>query len=192
VLFCWLCRHAKGIRLWDPVHRKVKIGRDLRFDEQLSSKQRSSTESFSDSVTPVEFEVGGDLQVSTGRSAEFNSLPGETLDNAETTGDANEHEEPFHGFESTDTPDNGTRTRQTTQIIKRPQRLIEDTNFLSFDQHVPQVLDEPQTYEDAINGPQANQWKIAMQEELNSLKINNTWGMASLPPERKPIKNKWV
>lgn len=135
----------KGFRLWDPVHRKVKIGRDIRFDEQLSSKQRSSTESFSDPVTPVEFEVGGDLQVSTGRAAEFNSLPGETLDNAETTEDANEHEEPFHGFESTDTSDNGTRTRQSTRIIKRPQRLIEDTNFLSFDQHVPQVLDEPQT-----------------------------------------------
>lgn len=33
----------KGFRLWDPVHRKVKIGRDVRFDEQLSSKQRSST-----------------------------------------------------------------------------------------------------------------------------------------------------
>jgi hypothetical protein len=31
--------------------------------------------------------------------------------------------------------------------------------------------DEPQTYEDAMNGPQANQWKIAMQEELNSLKF---------------------
>ena len=39
--------------------------------------------------------MGGDLQVSTGRAAEFNSLPGETLGNAETTEDANDHEEPF-------------------------------------------------------------------------------------------------
>ncbi len=105
----------------------------------MSSKQGSSTENLSNPVTPVEFEVGGDLQVSTGRAAEFNSLPGELLDNAETTEDANDHEEPFRGFERTDTPDNGTRIRQSTRIIKRPQRLIEDINFLSFDQHVPQV-----------------------------------------------------
>ena len=147
----------KGFRLWDPVHCKVKIGRDVRFDEQLSSKQRSSTESFSDPVTPVEFEVGGDLQVSTGRAAEFNSLPGETLDNAETTGDANEHEEPFRGFESTDTSANGNRTRQSTRIIKR---LIKDTNFLSFDHHVPQVLDEAQTYKSAMNGPKKINGKL--------------------------------
>ena len=77
------------------------------------------------------------------------------------TEDPNEHEEPFHDFESVDRPDNGSQTRQSTRIIKRPQRLIVDANFLSFDKHVLQVLDDPQTYEEAMKSPRANQWKLS-------------------------------
>jgi hypothetical protein len=50
---------------------------------------------------------------------------------------------------------------------------------------------EPQTMEEA-NGEDAKKWEIAMQEEYNSLLVNNTWSLVLLPKGRKPISCKWV
>lgn len=35
-------------------------------------------------------------------------------------------------------------------------------------------------------------WIEAMNDELNSLKKNNTWSITKLPPGRKAIGSKWV
>jgi hypothetical protein len=52
--------------------------------------------------------------------------------------------------------------------------------------------DEPTSVEEALDGPDANQWKVAMDEEYNSLMLNHTWKLVPLPPGRKPIDCKWV
>lgn len=52
---------------------------------------------------------------------------------------------------------------------------------------------EPRNYEEAINSPQASDWKKAMQEEIDSLYKNKTWSIISYEPGKvKPIKCKWV
>ncbi len=51
---------------------------------------------------------------------------------------------------------------------------------------------EPQTVEEALNGKDAKKWEMAMQEEYNSLVVNNTWSLVPLPKGRKPISCKWV
>jgi hypothetical protein len=53
-------------------------------------------------------------------------------------------------------------------------------------------LEEPQTVEEALNGKDAKKWEIAMQEEYDSLLVNNTWSLVPLPKGRKPISCKWV
>ncbi len=53
-------------------------------------------------------------------------------------------------------------------------------------------LEEPQTMEEALNGEDANKWEIAMQEEYDSLVVNNTWTLVPFPKGRKPISCKWV
>jgi hypothetical protein len=52
--------------------------------------------------------------------------------------------------------------------------------------------EEPQTVEEALNGEDAKKWEIAMQEEYDSLLVNNTWSLVPLPKGRKPISCKWV
>ncbi len=52
--------------------------------------------------------------------------------------------------------------------------------------------EEPQTMEEAWNGEDAKKWEIAMQEENDSLVVNNTWSLVPLPKGRKPISCKWV
>lgn len=51
---------------------------------------------------------------------------------------------------------------------------------------------EPKTYEEAINGPNGEQWKEAIAEEINSLEINNTWDLEPIPRGKRVIGYKWV
>ncbi|KAE8667244.1 hypothetical protein F3Y22_tig00112428pilonHSYRG00010 [Hibiscus syriacus] len=51
---------------------------------------------------------------------------------------------------------------------------------------------EPSTYQEAINSSDASLWMMAMQEEIEALHKNNTWGLVPLPQGKKPIGNKWV
>jgi hypothetical protein len=52
--------------------------------------------------------------------------------------------------------------------------------------------EEPQIVENALNGKDAKKWEMAMQEEYDSLVINNIWSLVPLPKGRKPISCKWV
>ncbi|KAL0411003.1 UNVERIFIED_CONTAM: Retrovirus-related Pol polyprotein from transposon TNT 1-94 [Sesamum latifolium] len=53
-------------------------------------------------------------------------------------------------------------------------------------------IDEPTTYEEAVTSPKANEWIIAMKEEMSSMAKNNVWELVDLPARRKTIENKWV
>lgn len=46
--------------------------------------------------------------------------------------------------------------------------------------------------EEALSWTDKDKWRMAMQNEINSLKSNQTWDLVDLPAERKPIKTKWV
>jgi hypothetical protein len=51
---------------------------------------------------------------------------------------------------------------------------------------------KPQIVEEALNGEDAKKWEMAMQEEYDSLVVNNIWSLVPLPKGRKPISCKWV
>ncbi|CAI7874999.1 unnamed protein product [Closterium sp. NIES-54] len=51
---------------------------------------------------------------------------------------------------------------------------------------------EPATLEEALSGPQKEEWKAAMDAEFNSLIENGTWELVELPEGRRPISSKWV
>ena len=53
-------------------------------------------------------------------------------------------------------------------------------------------LVEPQTYEEALDSPQSDLWRTAMDEEFKSLLENQTWDLVECPPGVKPVPMKWV
>ena len=53
-------------------------------------------------------------------------------------------------------------------------------------------IQEPQTLEEALASPQADMWRLAMDDEFKSLLGNNTWTLETPPPGIKPIPVKWV
>ncbi|KAI3453505.1 hypothetical protein Pfo_010168, partial [Paulownia fortunei] len=53
-------------------------------------------------------------------------------------------------------------------------------------------VDEPATYEETMTSPNANEWIVAMKEELSSMAKNYVWELVDLPSGYKTIGNKWV
>lgn len=56
-------------------------------------------------------------------------------------------------------------------------------------------VEEPETYNRAMNGTHAPQWSQAMREELDQLEKNNTWTLVwkdQIPASHCPLGGKWV
>ena len=51
---------------------------------------------------------------------------------------------------------------------------------------------DPTTYCEALNSDKANEWLIAMRDEMQSMSDNDVWELVDLPKEYKPIGCKWV
>ena len=52
--------------------------------------------------------------------------------------------------------------------------------------------DVPLSYSEAVESNYSDKWKKAMLEEIISLEENRTWELVDLPPNKKPIRSKWV
>jgi hypothetical protein len=57
---------------------------------------------------------------------------------------------------------------------------------------VAQAADEPVKLKEALQGPQARQWRQATDAEYQSLLQNDTWTLVSLPADRHTVGCKWV
>ena len=54
------------------------------------------------------------------------------------------------------------------------------------------IEDDSRLVKDVINSVEGKIWKMAMDEEMESLRNNKTWDLIILPNGRKPIASKWV
>ena len=56
--------------------------------------------------------------------------------------------------------------------------------MLAIDEH------EPQTYDQAVNSPDVEKWRDAMEYELGALMKMDTWKLTKLPSGRKAVGSK--
>ena len=52
--------------------------------------------------------------------------------------------------------------------------------------------DTPQTYEEAMNSPEKDQWFESMKAEINSMHSLNVWELTELPSGKRSLGNRWV
>jgi hypothetical protein len=75
-------------------------------------------------------------------------------------------------------------TPRATRSRARPHPF--DLNYFAF-------YTEPNSLKSALeDGPDGKKWKTAMEDEIKSHQLNDTWVLDELPPNRKAIKAKWV
>jgi hypothetical protein len=54
------------------------------------------------------------------------------------------------------------------------------------------TLYEPKTYRQALKCSDNEEWKVAMEKELDSIRQHETWSIVDLPKGRTAIGSKWV
>jgi len=57
---------------------------------------------------------------------------------------------------------------------------------------VGEVIQDPQSYHEAISSVDCTSWQTAMNHEYASLIENQTWELVHKPPNWKLVGNKWV
>ncbi|UYV73254.1 hypothetical protein LAZ67_10002363, partial [Cordylochernes scorpioides] len=87
-------------------------------------------------------------------------------------------------------PEESCRYPLRNRIREKEQTSTSCTRAISYACYVHDQ--EPLNYEDAIVGQNSKPWKLAMDDEFNSLMKNQTWTYVTLPSDRKAIACKWV
>jgi hypothetical protein len=195
LIFVGYSSESKGYRLYDPKSKAVRVYRDVIFDE----KQEYNT----DSVT-IEVQSkpeGTDNKSSTTASIET-STDEECKDEDDEVEEEEHHEESSNdnlGHESDHTIDDasessviGLNSEEPAKHLRRSTREKRPPERLGDYVRKAVVGDEPSSFGEAMEGPNASEWEKSTREEYESIMKNKTWTLVDLPPERKAIGCKWV
>ena len=69
---------------------------------------------------------------------------------------------------------------------------IESNQVMNTIDYCYRVSTFPQTYQEAMQSPDSENWKVAMNDEMNSLLANGTFSLTTLPQGRTPVGGRWV
>jgi hypothetical protein len=100
---------------------------------------------------------------------------------------------------------NNNKDNNKELVVEIPRK--EDQYYKQFEKihHCAQIIDkypdiflikegnnEPNSYNQAITGPHANNWSKAMKLEISELVDKNTWDIVDIPKDRQPLGARWV
>lgn len=172
----------KGYRLYNPSTRAIVTSRDVIFIKEKLPHQESMI----------------DVQ-------EIDDKPAENRPHPSSVGELSDQsmEDSFNSIDSTNSMDETyvpdeqvseeelqSYTRET--ILPQRQRRKPDRYGLMCTEECNKYLSDELTYEEALRGPEKEQWELAVQEELNSFKDNNAWDVVDIPASGNIVKCKWV
>jgi hypothetical protein len=230
VVFIGYEEGAKAYRFYDPATERVRVARDVVFDENARWDWGSAAPS--DSLVPFTVEEEYELR----RQAPAPSAPGSPSHDASpappvlgtpsrtggTTPSASGAGSPVLGSTSREEPSPTTAAPNVTKVpqVELATPLSIDPNLDADDdedlEHRYRTLEnvlgtntvpgranrdveeaelhnvsveEPKSFKDADGDPN---WNAAMEEELESIRDNNTWVLAELPRGQHAIGLKWV
>lgn len=201
-VFLGYCDGTKNYRLYNQEKDRIVISRDVIFfeDEHLYPVGDDSSSHF--------FEIG----LASGENSEIQGVVSEVSENdldefSDAASEINNTEELF--LESVDEP-TVERTSENSEDeyilphsvssmteapeIRRSNRIPKPQkrdDYISYTVKTGELHD-PFTLNEALSRADAECWRQAMAEELDSLKKNETWELVDLPSDKRPINCKWV
>lgn len=152
-----------GYRLWDPDNQRIVYGRNTVFDENKKDK------------IPVEIK-------NITNKENMENQESESLFERKETDSESETEAKVH--------EKNKNVRRSTRPIKLPKHLNDyDLDLEAANLMTALSAEMPQSYEEAV---QDDNWQVAIQEELTSLKECGTWELTEPPENQEIIDSKWV
>ena len=77
--------------------------------------------------------------------------------------------------------------RRSQRIRRQPDRYVAGNVTIA-----NKIFEEPLFYEEAISSSNCDNWKEAMEQEMKSLRDNDTWDLVELPRDGKTVGSKWI
>ncbi|KAA0038926.1 integrase [Cucumis melo var. makuwa] len=159
--------NSKAYRLYNPVSRKIIISRDVIFSEDESWNWNDDVDEAKSPfhVNIDENEVAQELE-----QAEIQAMESSSSSTSSST--SNDEISP-------------RRMRSIQEIYNTTNRINDDhfANFALF------AGVDPVTFDEAI---QDEKWKIAMDQEIDAIRRNETWELMELPTNKQALGVKWV
>ena len=175
--------------VYHPEAGKIMKHRLVKFIKSCSAEQGTQTEIASEdlgSSTKVESEISSsDLQKQDKRNS-----------HSEGTGDSIVGEKDVESGESEAVGENNEVEDEPKTYSQRERKApqyfgVENSTYVNTD-YCYKVCGAPQTYIEAMNSPNAPGWEQAMKNELEALKVNDTFELTALPEGKNLVRGKWV
>ncbi|GFQ02696.1 retrovirus-related pol polyprotein from transposon tnt 1-94 [Phtheirospermum japonicum] len=165
---------VKGYKLWNPESRSIVYNRGVIFHKTQS---QDGTQKWDEQTKVVVLEENmrdeSEESVTQRTSVENHSDSGSDSDQVNLVDDVDE------APDTSNTP----ALRRSPRDRRAPLRY--SLSALS-------TGDDPTSVKDARPMDDANQWELAMIDEIQSLDRNETWNLCKLPKDRKAIGCKWI
>uniref|UniRef100_A0A0A9XVJ9 Retrovirus-related Pol polyprotein from transposon TNT 1-94 n=1 Tax=Lygus hesperus TaxID=30085 RepID=A0A0A9XVJ9_LYGHE len=185
----------KAYRFIHPRTKDLVVSRDVVFMEGSGSSE------VEDGIESLPTEVPVSLPVPAATESqedpETSQVKQETQQNKEDDPTlvplpgCSDDEEDFLGWDDSVIPDDddGGSSLRRSERVPKPRTFPDYVTYYTqgtFD------ADEPLTYEQAVESPDAASWNLAMEDEFSSLKKNETFSVVELPAGKKTLSTRWV
>lgn len=194
---------SKAFRLYDPQTQTICVSRDVVFEERKgwSWKEEESSRMMLNKpftvVTNKFLETSeintADEEVSAQNFGEGHG--GDSVNNTSGTSNVqtgnSSNAASISSTSSSNTSFSSSRTEEGVQRFRPLSDILANTEPVELDEDELYLMgvDEPDNYTQAAKG---NEWKKAMQSEIDAVERNGTWELTELPQNRKPIDLKWI
>ena len=180
---------VKGYKLWNFEERKCVISRDVTFCEDILYKN-ISTESDKPTSSKGKEIVEVALPEKTPEIGE-SSTGGGVFTEVEPEEDLNEESES--GSPPIDLG-NYLLTRDRARRTIKPPSRFDDGDVAAYALTMAELaeVEEPWTFQEAMNSAEKLKWMSATEEEMASHEKNQTWKLTERPEGQKVIGCKWV
>lgn len=169
---------TKGYRLYDPEANDVVISRDVTIMENIDDAEKE-IKNHEEIITSV----GDDEE-----NEKSDTVSKEDLHDASKDIITSEKETDV---KKPVTPKDEEKNIRRSQRQIKPNTRFDDYE-LYFSAGTSDQLEDPTTVEEARSRPDAEEWKRAMDEELQAFEDNNAWELVDLPESASVVQCKWV
>ena len=196
---------STNYKCYIPSRRSIISVRDIEIQEE-DSKIESEEEKENYDYNSLSIPEYTNSEILT--NSESNNVDEDNVNDNISEDNVNEEEnEQNDSLESESEQENEQQIsvqipRRSTRINKgqrsenfRELAQLASKAYVSFNKDEMSSLNEfkePKSYQEAISSQEKEIWIKSMQEELETLKENNTWKLIDLPNGHKPISTKWV
>lgn len=194
---------VKGFRIWVIEDQRCVISRNVVIREDQMYKH-DKADSHTGMITNFD---------STNKTLSYDFVGGDVVQDMSDQGGASQEEvptspteEPPQGGDSGSTSETGNQqdyqlARDRSRRVQKPPAKLQDYYVYPEDEDIAgyaylmaQDSDsgEPKSYKEATEGPDGEKWTEASDDEMRSLKKNETWTLVDRVMDHRPIGCKWI